>query len=114
MVTLSMDHVVPVNRIYAVKSCLEIDMGKSSETVFGWTFESNFQVQSVHYNTNSTDREKIIKACDALITSKPNLNVNYIAKMQFIMQSCSSTPYFQLHVTLLVILQLLRGDPLTL
>ena len=34
-----------------------------------------------------TEMDKMIKACDAQVALKPNFNVNYAAKMQFIVQS---------------------------
>ena len=41
------NHVVPVNRSSVIVSCLEIDMGKSRETVFGLTIQRDFQCQSL-------------------------------------------------------------------
>ena len=44
-------------------------MGKSRETVFGLTFQRDFQCQSLKssllHKINSTDMDKMIKACDA-------------------------------------------------
>ena len=43
---------------------LQIDIGKSPETVFGLSFQRDFQRQSLRadYDTNSTDRGEMIKA----------------------------------------------------
>ena len=35
----------------------------------------------------TTERDKMIKACDAKVAWKPNFKVNYTAKMQFILES---------------------------
>ena len=40
-----------------------------------------------HYGTNSTDRDEMIKACDAQVDCKSNLNVNLQKKAQFVMPS---------------------------
>ena len=63
MFAMSTNHVVSVNRICVVMSCLEIDIGKSCETVLGLTFQRDFNVSlsRAHLDTNSTDRDKMIK-----------------------------------------------------
>ena len=47
----------------------------------------NSSLERDHYDTNSTDRDKMIKACDALVVCKHNLNIAYTAKMHFITPS---------------------------
>ena len=39
-------HVVPVNRICVILSCLEIDVGKSQEIAFSMTIQMECQVRS--------------------------------------------------------------------
>ena len=39
--------VVPVNSICVVMSCVEIDMGKTCETVFSLSFQRDFRRQSL-------------------------------------------------------------------
>ena len=84
--TLQFNHGVPVNKICVVMSCLEIDMGKSCSFVFCLSFQ-RVNLSTAHYFTNSTDRDEMIKACDALVACQPNLNVNIIENMQFITPS---------------------------
>ena len=36
---------------------------------------------TAHYNTNYTDRDEMIKACDASVACKRNLNVNFTKKL---------------------------------
>ena len=63
------NHVVPVNRICVVMSFLEMDEGKSHEIAFSMTVQRDFQCQSLNssYDTLFTERDKMIKACDALV-----------------------------------------------
>ena len=64
------NHVVLVNRMFVAMGCLEIDIGKFCETVFGLSFQKGFQCQSFKstFDRNFIDRDKMIKACDALVT----------------------------------------------
>ena len=41
------NHVVPVNRICVVMSCLEMDMVKSHEIAFSMTVQRDFKCQSL-------------------------------------------------------------------
>ena len=40
-------HVVPVNRICVIMSCLEMDVGESNEIAFSMTVQRDFQSQSL-------------------------------------------------------------------
>ena len=53
-----------------------------------WRFRGIFNVSPsiAHYDTLFTERDKMIEACDALVAWKPHFNVNYTAKMPFIVQ----------------------------
>ena len=47
-----------------------MDGGKSHEIAFNMTVQRDFNVglSIAHYDTHFTDRDKMIKACDALVT----------------------------------------------
>ena len=65
------NNVVPVNRICAVMSCLEIDVGKSHEIAFSMTVQKDLQCQSLKSSLRHsffTERDKMVKACDAEVT----------------------------------------------
>ena len=50
----SSNHVVPVNRLCVVMSCLEIDVGKSHEIAFSMTVQRDFQCQSLKSSLRHT------------------------------------------------------------
>ena len=66
-----------------------MDEGNSHEIAFSMTVQRDFQCQSLKLILTHfyTERDKRIKACDALVTLKTHFNVNYTAKMPFIVQS---------------------------
>ena len=55
-------HVVPVNKACVITRCLEIDMRKIRESVFGLTFQRDFQCQPLKSSLrhNSTERDKMM------------------------------------------------------
>ena len=61
------NHCAPVNIICVVMSCLEMDVGKYHEIAFSMTVQRDFkcQLSRAHYDTLFTERDTVIKACDA-------------------------------------------------
>ena len=61
------NHGVPVNKICVVMSCLRLiwenHVNLSSVCHFRGIF--NVNLLTAHYDTNSTDRDEMIKACEA-------------------------------------------------
>ena len=64
-------------------------MGKWDKLYSSCHFRGIFNVNlsTALYDTNSTDRDEMIKAFEAQVACKPNLNVNFTEKMQFITPS---------------------------
>ena len=52
-------------------SCLEIDMGKSLKLSSVCHFRGivNVNLSTAHYDTNFSDRDKMTKACSALVAN---------------------------------------------
>ena len=91
--------------------CLEMCKGKSHEIGFSMTVQGIFNVSlsRAHDDTLFTERIKWLKT----VMPKSRENKILTLNTQQRCMDCSSTPCFQLQVTLLVILPLLRGDPKT-
>ena len=58
------NHVVHVNRICVVMSCLEMDVGNFYEQFRGIF---NVSLSRAQYDTLFTERDKLKKACDAKV-----------------------------------------------
>ena len=72
----------------------------------------NINLRAAHYNTNHVDRGTKIEGCDAHACWKQNKTINYGDKVLHTQsRDLLITRSFQLYAPLLVILQLLRGDP---